>query len=368
MRKLNLESKTKTGKCEIILGESIKNLKNYTKEKREKKERKTIIIIDENVRKIYGNAFSDYDNDIIDIPPGESSKSLEQVKRIYQKLLDLEVDRSCLIVGVGGGVTCDITGFVASTYMRGVEFGFVPTTILAQTDAGIGGKNGVDFERYKNIIGTFNQPRFVICDLEVLKTLPKKEIQCGFAEIVKHAAIANKELFEYIDQNIERALELHRTTIEKIIYESILVKINIVSKDAREHGERKKLNFGHTFGHAVEKVTGMSHGEAISIGMVIAAYLSFRKGMLPKEDADRIRKILEKIGLPTKLNLNTNSNMGLNKKDVDAIFDAIKKDKKRKRESIDFVLLKDIGSAIIVPIEIEELKEVVNNLKKVIYG
>lgn len=341
MRVLNLGGNT--GKCEILLGESLKNLKNYVEIK------KTVIITDKTVRGLYGKHFSEFI--VIEVEPGENSKTLENAERIYEQLLELEVDRSYMIVGVGGGVICDLSGFIASTYMRGLEFGFAPTTILAQTDASIGGKNGVNLKKYKNIIGTFNQPRFVLCDFDVLKTLPKKEMECGFAEIIKHAAIGDKELFLYLEENMENALKLHRTAIEKIIHESILVKTKVVESDEKEQGERRKLNFGHTFGHAIEKATGMEHGHAISIGMVVAANLSFVKGMLPKEEVDRLVRLLEKFNLPTRI-----------ESDKKVILDAIRKDKKREGEVINFVLLEKIGTSKIVPIKIEELEGVMNDL------
>ncbi len=193
-----------------------------------------------------------------------------------------EIDRTAFIVGIGGGIVCDITGFVASTYLRGVRFGFAATTLLAQVDASAGGKNGVNFSGYKNMVGMFNQPEFVICDPEVLQTLSERDRGCGLAEIVKHAAIADDGLFCYLEENVGEVLALSPPTVRRMVYDSVVIKSEIVNRDEKETGERRKLNFGHTFGHAVEKITGAPHGEAVSIGMMVAARLSARRGYLAK--------------------------------------------------------------------------------------
>ncbi|MCK4495069.1 MAG: 3-dehydroquinate synthase [Candidatus Aminicenantes bacterium] len=287
------------GNCQVIIGETIKNLKNYLKSE------KNVVITDKNVRHFYEHCFSDFE--VIEIGLGEQIKNLETVEEIYQKLLEMEMDRSSFVIGIGGGIVCDVAGFSASTYMRGLGFGFVPSTLLAQVDASIGGKNGVNFKGYKNIIGVFNQPQFVLCDIDLLHTLPEKELLCGMAEIVQ--------------------------------------------ADALESGERRKLNFGHTLGHAIEKECQLPHGEAISIGMVIASRISVAKGMLSPEDADRIKTLLQNLKLPTQLPPNK-----------DLLIDAIKKDKKREGEDIHFVLLAGIGKAEVIKISYEELEDQINDL------
>ncbi|MFH1784916.1 MAG: 3-dehydroquinate synthase [Candidatus Micrarchaeota archaeon] len=330
------------GKCQIILGDSIENLRSHCEE------RKTTIITDSNVRRFHADKLDGFE--VIEINPGEENKTLETVKKVYKKLLDSEIDRSSLLVGVGGGIVCDVTGFVASTYLRGIQFGFVPTTLLAQVDASIGGKNGVNLEGYKNLVGVINQPNFCICDFDVLKTLPLIELRCGFAEVIKQAAIGDSSLFSYLETNNEKALSLHRTTIEKIVHDSINVKLSIVKKDELEKGERMKLNFGHTIGHAIEKTTKIPHGEAVAIGMVAATNLSLQKGLLEKKDAERIENLIRQYRLPTKTD------------NKEKLIDAIKKDKKKFGNKIRMALLQGIGRCKIDEISIEELEGVVNDL------
>jgi 3-dehydroquinate synthase len=228
----------------------------------------------------------------------------------------------------------------------------VASSLLAQVDASVGGKNGVNFMGYKNMIGCFNQPEFVICDMNLLKTLPKREVLCGFGEIAKHAFIGNRDLCDNIEQNFKKAQDLDEDIISQLVYESILIKTSIVNRDEIETGERKKLNFGHTIGHAIEKTTHeLLHGEAISVGMVVALKLSQRKGLLSAQDAARAENLLTKLGLPTTL-----------KTDNKKMVDAIGKDKKRTGDHIDFVLLKEIGKAVLEKIHIKEIEAVVLDL------
>ena len=328
-----------TGKSTIILGMSLDNLKDYCRTE------KSIVITDSNVNNLYGDKFSDFRTVVIE--PGESHKTLDTVNNIYKSLLQLEFDRSSFIVGIGGGVVCDIAGFAASTYLRGLSFAFAPTTLLAQVDASTGGKNGVNFYGYKNLIGAINQPEFVICDFDTLTTLPEPELRNGFAEVIKHALIGDKELFYFIEKNVEKAMSLDRDIIRRIVYDSLKVKTNIVSIDETEKGDRRKLNFGHTFGHAFEKIAGIRHGEAISIGMIMEARLSWNKGMLLKGDIERIEKLLVSFGLPVMFCGNP-----------EEIMDAIRKDKKREEESIYTVLLDGIGESRIDKININTVREI----------
>lgn len=332
-----------TGHSTIRIGESIKNLEKYVPSGR------SVIITDSNVRHYHGHDFPGCE--IVEIDPGEEAKTLDTVREIYGKLVHMEVDRSWSIIGIGGGVVCDITGFVASTYMRGVRFGFVSSTLLSQVDAGVGGKNGVNFGGYKNIVGVFNQPEFVLCDPDLLKTLPEREILCGIAEVVKHGAIASKELFSYLEENAENLLSLRRDMMEKIVHDSVMIKSSIVNRDEKEQGERKKLNFGHTFGHAVERVTGIPHGHAVSVGMNVASRLSVKRGKLSREEGERVEKLLRRLKLPVSLRFNR-----------ERALDAIRKDKKRRGDGIDFVLLRKIGQAEVVPMAIEEIDRVVMDL------
>ena len=329
-----------TGNSTILIGENFQNIKKYIPAEN------VVIITDTNVRRYYLKDFPPYE--IIEIGTGEKIKNLDTVQSIYRKLVELEADRSSFIIGIGGGIVCDITGFVASTYMRGVRFGFVSSTLLSQVDASVGGKNGVNLNGYKNMVGLFNQPEFVICDMNLLRTLPKNEVLCGLAEIVKHAAIADSDMFSYLEEHYEKALELDNVVIEKLIYDSLVIKSSIVNRDEKEEGERKKLNFGHTFGHAIEKATSVPHGEAVGVGMLVAAKLSAKRGHLQSEDVKRIEELLKKLKLPTILPI-----------DKGTILDALRKDKKRRGDTIDFVLLHGIGKAVVEEISMKELEGLV---------
>ena len=326
------------GTSTLVVGERLAHLARYLPA------RPPIIITDENVAARYADQFPS--GHVITIGTGEGIKTLDTVQRIYAELVALEADRSCCIVGVGGGIVCDITGFVASTYLRGVPFGFVATTLLAQVDASVGGKNGVNFAGYKNMVGTFNQPEFVLCDLELLRTLPEAQLQCGFAEIVKHAAIADAAMFADLEKNAQRALDLDRQVIEDLVYRSLVIKAAIVNQDEKETGERRKLNFGHTFGHAIEKVTGIPHGQAVSIGMAIAARLSRQREMMTDEENDRLLALLAKLHLPTQMAF-----------DRQAVLEALGKDKKRENQSVHFVLLQGLGHAVVTDIALAELRQ-----------
>jgi 3-dehydroquinate synthase len=332
-----------TGDSTILMGESLQNLQKYISPQ------EVVIITDSNVRRLYGKDFPSYE--IIEIGMGEKIKNLDTVKTIYGKLLELEMDRSSFIVGIGGGVVCDIAGFAASTYLRGVRFGFVSSTLLSQVDASVGGKNGVNFEGYKNMVGVFDQPEFVICDIKLLKTLPEKEILCGLAEVVKHAAIGDTNLFSYLEKHYKRVLQLDDEVVEKVVYDSILIKSGIVNRDEKEMGERRKLNFGHTLGHALEKTTGAPHGEAVSAGMVVASALSKKRGYLSSEEMERIDALLKKLKLPTRVQV-----------DKKRLLEAVRKDKKRQGEAINFVLLQGIGKAVVEKISMKELEAVVSEM------
>ncbi|HNY09224.1 MAG TPA: 3-dehydroquinate synthase [Tenuifilaceae bacterium] len=322
----------------IYVGERLENLAKLIPGKG------VFIITDSNIDRIYGNRLPPLPKFVVN--PGEQSKTLLRLTEIYRWLLDSGADRNSFIVGIGGGVVCDITGFVASTYMRGVRFGFVATSLLAQVDASIGGKNGVNLDGYKNIVGTFNQPQFVICDTSLLKTLPETELSNGFAEMVKHALIADAPQFNILESNTNRLNTCDLELLDSLVASSVGVKASIVTADERESGERKKLNFGHTWGHAVEKVTGIPHGQAVSIGMAFASQLSAEKGLLTPDECHRITSLLIALNLPVSIKANTNN-----------IFEALQRDKKRCSNAIDFILLEGIGKAVIKSLSLVEIKE-----------
>ena len=341
MKTIEIQGRNTTSR--ILVGERLQNVKKYINPA------ETVIITDQNVNFYYHQNFPKCN--IIELGTGEKIKNLRTVNNIYEKLLEYGTDRTSFILGIGGGVVCDIAGFAASTFMRGIEFGFISTSLLSQVDASVGGKNGVNFMGYKNIVGVFSQPEFVICDFEMLKTLPKKEILSGFAEIVKHAAIGNETFFSYLEKNYNAAYELDMVVLGKLIYDSIIVKSEIVKKDEIEKDERRKLNFGHTFGHAIEKITGFSHGKSISIGMALASHLSVKRGMLKESQHKRILNILKNLMLPTEIDMNK-----------EKLLDAIYKDKKKVRDKIKFVYLKDIGKPAVKDITFDELEAVLYDM------
>jgi 3-dehydroquinate synthase len=313
--------------------------------------RRAVVITDANVARICGNPLGDAT--LIEIEPGESSKTVDSARSLYMRLMKLEFDRSGFIVGLGGGVVTDIAGFVAATYLRGIGFGFVPTTLLAQVDAAIGGKNGINLEGYKNLIGTFAQPEFVLCDTSLLKTLPVEGMREGLAEALKAGAIGDVKLFELIEAKAPELTQYNDALLGKVVERAAAVKVKIVSADEREAGARRLLNFGHTFGHALERTTAMTHGAAVAAGMIVAANISVAEGTLSRSDADRLVLTVKKLGLATSSDVN-----------VEAAVDAIRKDKKRYGNSIEFVLLNGIGSAITKAIPLDALAEVADDLRK----
>jgi 3-dehydroquinate synthase len=253
-----LEVKAESKLSKILIGEKLANLNQYIGN------RKAIIITDSNLLKHY-KSFFPFGVPVIEIGLGEKNKTLKTLELIFDKLLELETDRSTFIVAIGGGIVCDVAGFAASAFMRGLPFGFVSTTLLSQVDASVGGKNGVNFRGFKNMIGVFSQPDFVICDTELFKTLDRKEFISGFSEIIKAGAIKDLQLFDYCEKHAVEALSMNHEVLEKMVHDSVLVKAKVVEADEREKGERRLLNFGHTFAHAIEKKTGILHGEAVSM-------------------------------------------------------------------------------------------------------
>jgi 3-dehydroquinate synthase len=248
-------------------------------------------------------------------------------------------------VGIGGGIVCDISGFVASTFLRGLPFGFVPTTVLSQADASLGGKNGINFQGFKNLIGTFRQPSFIFCDPDMLSTLSDEEYLSGFAEIVKHAAICSKSLLQVIEENIDRILERDKDLLLKLILESVKIKASVVEKDVNEEGPRRLLNYGHTFGHALEKVYNLKHGEAIALGMIIANRYSIGKGYLVEGEAERLRNVCERLSLVRGIS-----------PDKKSVWDALIRDKKKYRDEIHFVQVKELGKGFIEKIPLRDLE------------
>lgn len=331
------------GKCTVFITESSKNwIKKQSGENH-------VFITDKNIYRLYGTRFTETPTIVLDT--GEQEKNLGTIQGIYQQLMEFEANRTTVITGIGGGVVCDITGFAASTYMRGLRFNLVPTSLLAQVDASIGGKNGVNLRNYKNIIGTFTQPEHVFLDFSLLKTLPQKEVTSGTAEIVKHALIGSSSLFSYLEKNSKALCLLKPDVVERVVLESIKIKSEIVKEDATENNLRRLLNFGHTFGHAFEKIYGFTHGEAVSLGIVVASNISESKGLLSEKDKNRILALLKKLNLPVTIPQKKSE-----------ILETMKKDKKRQRDDVHFVLIAGIGKSFVEKISFFKLEEYFHDL------
>ncbi len=339
----SVEIRTSAGDCRVIFDAALEDAAGL------RPPGSGAIVTDTTVRRLFGNRFPDLP--VIEIAPGESVKDLRTVESLHREFLGLELDRSSFVTGIGGGVVCDLTGFAASTYMRGIGFGFVPSTLLAQADAALGGKNGVNVGGLKNIAGLFRQPEHVLIDLSLLMTLPVTERLCGLAEIIKHALIASADLFTFLEREAASLLSLDRRVVGWALEESVRIKSGFVEADTLESGERRKLNFGHTLGHALEKAVGLRHGEAISIGMAAAARISTARGMLPADDTERIERLLERTGLPIRLPIAPGK-----------LFEAMRRDKKRQGGALHFVLLSAIGRSEIVRMTPEELEGYVDDL------
>ena len=307
-------------------------------------QKRVIVVSDTNIDRHYGSLLAEYESVLIG--QGESSKTLHTIDAIYHRFIELGVDRSCFVLGIGGGIVTDVAGFAASTFMRGVEFGFISTSLLGQVDASVGGKNGVNVEGYKNMVGTFNQPRFVICDVDMLRTLPAREFRTGLAEIIKAAVIADAELFEELEQTDFATLQQDAERLSGIVYRAIKVKADIVERDERESGDRRKLNLGHTLAHAIEKSsTKMNHGEAVAVGLAMIAEAAAGKGLLSAEDKERICNLLLRAGFALESPV-----------EVRTLLKAVKKDKKAEGDDIYIVFPLGIGHCEVVKMPVEEFK------------
>ena len=293
--------------------------------------RRVVVITDENVDRLYPDLVHRYEHIIIGI--GEEIKNLHTVSRIYDELMAMGADRKTFLLGIGGGIVTDITGFVAATYMRGVEFGFVSTTLLGQVDASIGGKNGVNVADYKNMVGTITQPSFVISDVEMLRTLPERELRAGMAEVVKSAIVGDRELFDFIARNASEDIYRSTESMQYIVRRAMAVKMAIVEGDERENGKRIMLNLGHTIGHAIEKSTHeLNHGEAVAVGMLLISRVACRLGFLNLADEVAIEELLLKLGFSFDLPVS-----------MEEVLKATHKDKKKDEGVINVVLPVEIG-------------------------
>lgn len=302
------------------------------------------VITDANVGPRYGEAAlaslraAGFDPLLVSLPAGERAKDLEIAGRCYERLARHRLERKSCVVALGGGVVGDLAGFVAATYLRGLPFVQVPTTLLAQVDSSVGGKTGVNLRQGKNLVGAFWQPRRVLCDLDTLRTLPRREYQSGLAEVIKYGVIYDARLFRRLERNLGRLLRLEPRELAAIVARCCAIKAEVVGQDETETGLRAILNFGHTIGHALEAVSGYGrylHGEAIAVGQVLAARLSVTRCGLPARDADRIGELLRRAGLPTAARWTAAERR--------AMLQAMRLDKKVSGGEIRFVLAERIG-------------------------
>ena len=305
-------------------------------------EGRVVVVSDATIDRLYHPLLEKYDPVLIGL--GESVKTLQTVETIYRRFIELGVDRSTFVLAVGGGIVTDVAGFAASTYMRGLKFGFVSTTLLGQVDASVGGKNGVNVDGYKNMAGTFTQPQFVICDPGLLRTLPDREFRAGLAEVVKAAIIADADLFGRIENTTFEALRTDTDLLTDAVSAAIRVKADIVERDEHESGDRRKLNLGHTLAHAIEKCSNrMNHGEAVAVGTALIAGAAVKLGVLSEADRDRIVHVLMQLGFDLTPPV-----------DVKRLLKEVGKDKKNEEGILRIVLPVGIGDCEVRPMKIDD--------------
>ncbi len=282
----------------------------------------------------------------------ENNKTLKGLEQIISFFTEKGVDRQCTVIVVGGGITLDIGGFASSVFMRGINFKYVPTTLLAMVDASIGGKNGVNFKNFKNYVGNFNNPSEILITSEFLKTLPDKEFKTGLAEVVKYGLIKDRDLLFFIEKNAENIFKRERSVLDYIIEKSVKTKVDIVEQDFKEGGLRKILNFGHTLGHSLERLKKVSHGEGVSVGIVFASFVSAQKGYISHHDFEYVKNLLERLGLP----------VFVDNVEVSELVEGMAKDKKKFGDFIDFVLIKKFGNPFVEKLNVEQLESYLNDL------
>lgn len=307
----------------------------------------TVLITDENVYDAHVKRFKGWTT--IVLKPGEEYKVQETVDAVIEQLIEVEADRKTTLVGIGGGVVTDITGYVAAIYMRGLRFGFLPTSLLALVDASIGGKNGIDVGVYKNMVGVIRQPSFILHDMVFLNSLPQKEWENGFAEIIKHACIKDASMFRALEETSFKTYQKKKVAICQLVQRNAALKAKVVQQDEFEQGERRLLNFGHTLGHALENQYDLMHGQAVAIGMTYAAQIS--RQLLGFQQSDRVVALLEKYGLPTYASF-----------DKKKVFEVLKMDKKRERKDMNYVLLEKIGKGVVRSIPLTALENIIEGL------
>ncbi len=327
----------------IIFNSSFDNLYKSIIEIKPNTYDKICIVTDDNIKNIHLDTvlreISDKFNHVIThiIPNGENHKNLSEIEKLYKDLIDNNFTRKDLLIALGGGVIGDMTGFCASTYLRGIDFVQIPTTLLSQVDSSIGGKTGVDFMGYKNMIGAFYMPKLVYINTSVLKTLSPDQFACGMGEVIKYGCIWDSSFYSYLKNNCEQIQSMDDNILENMIYTCCDIKRQVVEIDPHEHNLRSILNFGHTIGHAIEKMSDFKlfHGQCVAIGMVSAMYLSVKKEWIQPEYLEDLKETLLRYNLPIQV-----SDMN-----AEAVLKASKSDKKAEKQRIKFIVLKEIGKA-----------------------
>lgn len=329
---------------DVLIGNNI--LESLPQELEKRNVRKNVFaVVDDNVYKFHCDQIeqqiSEYANKFhcYRLPPGEKSKSFQQINKLYSELINNGFGRDTLLIAIGGGVTGDAAGFAASTYMRGIELVHVPTTLLSIVDSAIGGKTGINFADRKNIVGSFYQPKLVFHDTELLGTLPSSEVSCGIGEIIKYAFMADRDFFYLVKDNLEQFYLMPNKVATDILTTSANIKANVVMQDTKESGLRKILNFGHTFGHGIESnlMYKIKHGEAVIAGIIASLYLSHRLGLIDTQMLDEMLELPMAIKLPK----------AVRKLDLERVYEAMLSDKKNRDGKIKFVLASNIGKILI---------------------
>lgn len=344
----------------IYLEDSFAGLPERIKELKPEN-RRICIVTDQNVAPLYAQEIQDLLQDccrelsVYVLPAGEEHKNLDEIRKIYEHLIARRFDRQDILIALGGGVTGDMTGFAAATYLRGIRFVQIPTTLLAQVDSSIGGKTGVDLDQYKNMVGAFHQPALVYINIRALLTLSEEQFSCGMGEVLKHGLIRDAGYYEWVIDHMSEIQERDLSVLLPMVEKSCRIKRSIVEKDPTEKGDRALLNFGHTIGHAIEKLKDfrLLHGQCVALGCVAAAYISWKRGLLSEEEFYEIRDMNVGFGLPISFD-------SLKSEDV---VEATKHDKKMASGQIRFVLLKEIGKAYLdTTVTDEEMLQAVNSL------
>lgn len=307
--------------------------------------RRVCIVSDSNVFPLYGDKVKkilesvEESVDVFVFEAGEPNKNLDTVQNLYRTLIENKIDRTGFLIALGGGVTGDLTGFAAATYLRGIDFIQIPTTLLAQVDSSVGGKTGVDFQQYKNMVGAFHQPRLVYMNMNTLNTLPETEFICGMGEVLKTGLICDSELFRSVCRQKKQIRGLDSQVLASVIRRCCEIKAGVVERDPKEQGERALLNLGHTIGHAVEKLMDFQllHGQCVAVGIIATAAISRNRGLLSEKEYQEILCGCRDFGLPVSV-------QGL---DPEKILEATRNDKKMEQGHIKFILMKGIGNSFI---------------------